>query len=121
MARHVIPIDLGDTPEIIWDDEAGTVEGDGEFAERLRAQLAQELPLRVSDYVQSIVLHDPAHNPDDFLRLLPAWCWPGGLGADRMPAILRGATPTEGTPHPPPRGIFDGVERDLIPGKEYLP
>ena len=27
MARHVIPLDMETAPDLVWDDEAGTVEG----------------------------------------------------------------------------------------------
>ena len=119
MARHVIPLDMRSAPEIVWDDEAGTVEGDSWFAETLREQLALEMPLNLSGDGTILFLEDPAHDPADFWCLLPAWCWREPLYS-RMPEILQNVEPTLGKPAPPPRMIVDGVERELIPGVEFV-
>ena len=119
MARHVIPLDMDDAPEIVWDDEAGTVEGDNWYAAGLREQLALEMPLNLCGDGRILYLRDPAHDPADFWYLLPYWCWKEPLRS-RMPEILRNVEPTEPKAAPPPRMIVDGVERELIPGVEFV-
>ena len=119
MARHVIPLDMDDASEIVWDDEAGTVEGDNWYAAGLREQLALEMPLNLCGDGRILYLRDPAHDPADFWYLLPYWCWKEPLRS-RMPEILRNVEPTEPKAAPPPRMIVDGVERELIPGVEFV-
>ena len=119
MARHVIPLDMEDAPEMVWDDEAGTVEGEHFYAAKVREQLAQGAPLNLSGDGRILVLQDPAHDPRDFWHLLPYWCWKEPLRS-RMPAILRDVEPTEPRPAPPPRIVVDGVERDAIEGVEFV-
>ena len=120
MARHVIPLDMDSALELVWDDEAGTVEGENWYAAGVREELARGAPLDMSGYGQILILEDPAHDPRDFWRLLPLKCWKEPLRS-QMPAILRDVAPTEGRPAPPPRIIdANGVERDAIEGVEFV-
>ena len=119
MARHVIPLDMESAPEMIWDDEAGTVEGEHWYAAGVREELARGAPLNLSRDGRILILQDPAHDPRDFWYLIPYWCWKEPLRS-RMPAILRDVEPTEPRRAPPPRLIVDGVERDAIEGAEFV-
>ena len=119
MARHVIPIEQWHAPTLVWDDEAGTVEGDHWFAAGVREQLAQGAPLDLSRDGHFLVLQDPAHDPRDFWHLLPYQCQVEPLRS-RMPPILRDVEPTPRRAAPLPRYIVDGVERDAIPGQEFV-
>ena len=120
MARHVIPYSVDeDALELVWDDEAGTVEGDNAFAAGIREALAEPQPLNLSRDGRVLFLHDPAHDPRDFWHLLPYACWKEPLRS-RMPAILRDVEPTPAEAAPLPRIIVDGVERDAIPGVEFV-
>ena len=120
MARHVIPLDMDSAPEMIWDDEAGTVEGEHWYAAWVREELARGAPLDMSGDGRILILDDPAHDPRDFWHLVPYWCSKEPLRS-RMPAILRDAAPTEGRRASPPRIIdANGVERDAIEGAEFV-
>ena len=120
MARHVIPLDMDSALELVWDDEAGTVEGENWYAAGVREELARGVPLDLSRDGRILILEDPAHDPRDFWHMLPYWCWKEPLRS-QMPAILRDVAPTEGQPAPPPRIIdANGVERDAIEGVEFV-
>ena len=119
MARHTIPLDMQTAPELVWDDEAGTVEGDNWFAAGVREHLAEGAPLDESRDGFILILEDPAHDPRDFWHLLPYWLQVEPMRS-RMPAVLRDVEPTPRRPAPPPRYIVDGVERDAIEGKEFF-
>ena len=134
MARHVIPLDTDSALEMIWDDEAGTVEGETGWAAMMIDERARGATLDMSDDGRIripatldlsrdgriLFLEDPAHDPRDFWYLVPFRCWKEPLRS-RMPAILRDAAPTEPRPAPPPRIIdANGVERDAIEGAEFV-
>ena len=134
MARHVIPLDTDSALEMIWDDEAGTVEGDTVHAAMMIDERARGATLDMSDDGRIripatldlsrdgriLILEDPAHDPRDFWHLVPYWCSKEPLRS-RMPAILRDAAPTEPRPTPPPRIIdANGVERDAVEGAEFV-
>ena len=115
-----------DPVDLVWDDEAGTVEAadaDDEnalwLAEEYTKLLAQPTPLDVSVYESIRILHDPAHDPRDFWWLLPDECRKEPLYS-RMPEFLRSVEPAPIRKPPPPRIIDQhGVERDAIPGVEF--
>ena len=73
MAVHTIVIpDMarGDEPRsIVWDDEAGTVEGDHEALGYIRSVLAAPKPVTVG-VGQIWHLRDPGHDPTQFFTLL---------------------------------------------------
>ena len=96
-ARHVILLDMETTPDLIWDDEAGTVEGDHWYAAGVREDLARGAPLNLSRDGHILILEDPAHDPRDFWHLLPYWCQVEPLRS-RMPALLRDVEPTPRRP-----------------------
>jgi len=79
---------------IVWDDEAGTVEGAHSKVPAMQRTLAAPKPVNYSCEGRVLYLDDPGHDPADFLRLLSAAFWP----------ILR--EPLRSTLPP----VFDGVE-----------
>ena len=90
---------------IVWDDEAGTVDGDHSRVPWMREVLAREMPVSLGgEQGLERVLHDPAHTPSEFLWLLWSAYWP----------ILK--EPLRSTLPP----IFDGVEPSPMTG-ELLP
>ena len=80
---------------IVWDDEAGTVEGDHSQLDRIRRVLAQPTPYVLGDVAGSWTLSDAAHNPADFLLVL------------FLLVNHRADTPEVRATLPP---VFDGVE-----------
>ena len=74
MATHTImfpDIMVGREPRsIVWDDEAGTVEGDHSRLDRIRRILAEPTPIEFGFVAAYWTLEDPAHDPADFLALL---------------------------------------------------
>ena len=74
MAKHTLMIPdimVGrDLRSIVWDDEAGTVEGEHSRLYRLREALARPTPLILHNIAASWTLAAPAHDPADFLALL---------------------------------------------------
>ena len=119
MARHVIPLGWDDLPDFVWDDEAGTVEGDHWFAAGLREGLDAPTPLDLSGDGLIILLQDPAHDPRDFWWLLPAKCLREPLYS-QMPEILRNVEPTPPKRAPAPRAVINGVERELVEGEDFF-
>ena len=102
MARHVITIpDLMAGRElrtIVWDNEAGTVEGTHYDIEYIQRIFDAPKPVTAGDPGLAWDLTDPAHDPAQFLVLL----WVSYNGIRREP--LRSTLPP----------IFDGV--DFPPG-----
>ena len=122
MARHVItiPYGAGGTGEIVWDDEAGTVEGTHYWAGYIRRWIEEGgVPLDLSGDGQILILNDPLHDPRDFLRLLPHEMWSEPLRST-LPPILRDAEMTEGRAAKPPMITIDGVRREAIPGRDFV-
>ena len=83
-----------DLRSIVWDDEAGTVEGDHDDVPWLRSVLAGDKPVTVGDPGGTWDLRDPAHDPAEMLVLLYQVYWPA------LDKPLRATLPT----------VFDGVE-----------
>ena len=129
MGRHVVPFPWSgvDPVDLVWDDEAGTVEAaeaDDEHAlwvaREIGELLARPTPLNLSRDGMIRILQDPAHDPRDFWHMLPFECWAGKPLYSRMPEILRNVEPTPIRAAPLPRIIDEhGVERDAIPGAEF--
>ena len=80
---------------IVWDDEAGTVEGDHSQLDRIRKVFDQPTPYVLGDVAGSWTLEDAAHNPADFLLVL------------FLLVNQRANTPEVRATLPP---VFDGVE-----------
>ncbi len=55
---------------VIWDDVAGTVAGTHSDVPDMQRDLALPTPLDCSSEGRVLYLHDPAHDPADFLWLL---------------------------------------------------
>ena len=98
MARHTIRLpDLMRGRElrtIIWDDEAGTLEGDHSDIEYLRRTFAAPKPVTRGYAAGVWHLQDPAHDPAEFL--IDLWLVCNGI----LREPLRSTLPT----------IFDGIE-----------
>ena len=117
---HRLPMRLDPRETIVWDDVAGTVEGDGVSARMLGRQMdairAGDGTVDLSDVGRVLVLKDPTHDPRDFWWLLPRAAtredW-----RESLPPILRDIEPTPAQAHEPPR---DGDGRPLTPGIDYL-
>ena len=73
--KHTIQADsLGRMATIIWDDKAGSVEGDHYKVHSLKAKLERIAkdggPYETGDETRHFILPDILHNPADFLTLL---------------------------------------------------
>ena len=77
---------------VVWDDQAGTVTGEHSRVPQMQEMLAATPPVEVEDGPRLAILHDPGHDPADFLRLLWDAYWP----------VMN--EPLRSTP------VFDGVE-----------
>ena len=122
MARHVItiPYRVGGAGELIWDDEAGTVEGDHYQAAYINEWIAEGgIPLDLSGDGRSLILADPLHDPRDFLWLLPDKMWEEPLRST-LPAILLEVEPTPFALSKPPIIVVDGVRREAIEGVDFV-
>ena len=99
MAKHTIMLPdfmVGREPRsIVWDDEAGTVEGDHSQLDSLREALAEPTPYVFGNVAATWTLEVPVHNPADFLQMLSARVYER---VEREP--LRSTLPP----------VFDGVE-----------
>ena len=96
-----------DLRSIVWDDEAGTVEGDHSQIDRIREALARPTPLVLHDIAASWTLEDPAHNPADFLSLLSRlidWRVLRVPLRSTLPPVFDGVEPTLGDLEPCPPG-----------------
>ena len=82
---------------IVWDDEAGTITGEHSEVPWLQDILAQQTPVVLSDHAGAATLHDPSHDPADFLSLLYRIYWPV------LDEPLRSSLPP----------VFDGVQMTL--------
>ncbi len=70
--RHEIRLRAGLSEEmrrIVWDDQAGIVEGDHDFAPRLQERLAEDVTM-IGFPWGSLELRNHRHDPADFLALL---------------------------------------------------
>ncbi|MBC6406280.1 MAG: hypothetical protein GDA41_11285 [Rhodospirillales bacterium] len=98
MAIHTIMLPdmrYGDEPRsVVWDDEAGTVEGTHSDIPWMQRDLAAPKPVNYSSHERVLYLKDPGHDPAEFLWLLKTAFWP----------ILR--EPLRSTLPP----VFDGVQ-----------
>ncbi len=104
MAKHTITIPDRrrgrELRTIVWDDEAGTVSGDHWNVASLRRAFAAAKPVTVGSNGGTWTLHDPAHDPAEFLTVLGNAYWPV------LDEPLRSSLPA----------IFDGVE---LPPMDY--
>ena len=88
---------------IVWDDVAGTVNGDHYRIPDIRRVFEAEKPVTVGDPGGTWDLHDPAHDPAEFLTLLSDLYWPV------LTDPLRSALPA----------VFDGISvPNAVPGEE---
>ena len=79
---------------IVWDDEAGTVDGDHFSVAWLREVFEAPKPFTVGDAGRTWDLNDPAHDPAEMLVLLYLVFWPA------LDDPLRGSLPS----------VFDGLD-----------
>ena len=98
MAVHTIMLPdrlYGDEPRsVIRDDVAGTVEGTHSDVPGMRRTLARPTPVNCSSDERVLYLHNPAHDPAEFLWLI------GTAFSGILYAPLRSTLPP----------VFDGVE-----------
>lgn len=88
---------------VIWDDEAGTVEGEHSDVPWMQRILAAPTPYDgLSGTGRILSLEDPAHDPRDFVWLLGTAYWPMLEEPLRstLPPILRDAEPRPARPSP---------------------
>ena len=106
MAQHTImfpDIMVGrELRSIVWDDEAGTVEGEHSRLDRIREALAEPTPLVIPSIAASWTLNDPAHDPADFLALLYRRI--DDRAVRNLPPVFDGIEPTPGIAIPCPPG-----------------
>ena len=78
---------------VIWDDQAGTVEGEHSRVPWMQRVLAAPTPYHgLSGEGRRLALEDPAHDPRDFLWLLLDAYWPAfdePLRSTVLPPALR--------------------------------
>ena len=108
MAVHTIMMPLGmrrpQLRSIIWDDEAGTVEGEHDEVPYIQRVIAAPKPVEVGGPGWVWSLHDPGHDPAEFLVLLGIAYWP--IGTEPLRSTL------------PP--VFDGVQVPLGERGEHM-
>ena len=111
MAKHTIMLPDGmvgrELRSIVWDDEAGTVEGDHPRIDRIRRKLAEPTPFEFGTESHYWRLEDPAHDPADFLLVLSRFVdWNVGYEPLRstLPPVFDGVEATPGVAFPCPPG-----------------
>ena len=111
MAKHTLMIPdsrVGrELRSIVWDDEAGTVEGEHSKLDRLRKALAEPTPLVIHGIAVTWTFAAPAHDPADFLALLGRRIDRHVLGdplRSTLPPVFDGVEPTPGVLQPCPPG-----------------
>ncbi len=92
--RHTDGRPNGIVNHIIWDDEAGTVEGDHYQVPALQEDMERPMPYVIHARTMQYTLQDVAHDPADFLVVLASAA--GGLKPPDvvLPDSLKGITPT---------------------------
>ena len=98
MAVHTVTLpDYSGPRRIVWDDEAGTVEGDHSEIPYLRRVFAASKPVTVGvGYVRR--LRDPAHDPAEMLALIFGICQPHIHERPPLPPIFDGVALPKGEP-----------------------
>ena len=111
---------------IIWDDSAGTVTGTHSRVPWLAEMLAKPRPVMLPMHEGGpLPLHDPSHDPGEFLALLHKAYWPildPARDRHRLPPALRDAPYPLRPPQPRVYEILpDGTRgRELIPRKDFV-
>ena len=102
MAVHTITLPVRHAPDdpprnVVWDDVAGTVEGDHPQLPYFQRILAEPKPVDVGLPGWIATVRDPAHDPADMLVLI--FCATSRLPADlSLPPIFDGVELAEGEP-----------------------
>ena len=103
MAKHTIMFPdwmVGrELRSIVWDDEAGAVEGDHSCLDLIREIFAEPTPYVIGDVAAYWTLEDPAHNPADFLTVLSRhidWRVLEDPLRSTLPPVFDGVEPTPG-------------------------
>ncbi len=92
---------------ILWDDVAGTVDGDHFNVRALREDLAKPTPLVLPHIIGTLTLRDPAHDPGDFKALLGrVMQCPSAWSDDDLPEPLRSAKQPAWDVNPLPEGAL---------------
>lgn len=85
---------------IVWDDDAGTVEGTHDEVSEIRRIFDAPKPVTIGDAGGTWDLADPAHDVAEFLTLLGDLYWPvldDPLRAT-LPAVFDGVQPLKADP-----------------------
>ena len=110
MATHTImfpDIVVGRAPRsIVWDDEAGTVEGEHSRLDVIREAFAEPTPYEFGTESHYWRLEDPAHNPADLLTVLSVLIDWQAFDDPRLvlPPVFDGVEATPGIAIPCPPG-----------------
>lgn len=121
MARHEIGIPDRmrgqELRTVVWDDEAGTVEGDHSRVEWIAAKLAAPKPVTVGDTGRSWELSDPGRDPSEFLALVRLIYWPALEPPlrDTLPPVFDGVEIPRGEPNENPFGLDADTLEPLSP------
>lgn len=91
---------------IVWDDEAGTVEGNHWDVQWIAETLAAPKPVTVGDTGRSWELSNPGRDPSEFLALIQLVYWPALAPPLRetLPAVFDGVRTPPGEPNENPFG-----------------
>ena len=87
---------------IVWDDEAGTVDGDHSDVPFLRVVLAGPFPHVSGCEAGSLTLRDLAHDAADFLGAVARYVDMNVADQPPLPPALRDVVPTPPAAWPPP-------------------
>lgn len=82
----------GELRSVVWDDDAGTVEGSHYGVAELRRSIAAA-PLTITFVAGALSLDNPARSAPDFLALLWSICYSPTV-MDHTPASLADVEPT---------------------------
>ena len=121
MARHEIRIPDRMRGEalrtVVWDDEAGTVEGDHWDVDWIADTLAAPKPVTVGGIGRFWELTDPGRDPAEFLVLIHEVYWPALSPPLRetLPPVFDGIEMPRGEPGEDPFG-HDAITDEPLPG-----
>lgn len=85
---------------IVWDDEAGTVEGTHSEVADIQRVFGAQKPVTIGDAGGTWDLTDPAHDPAEFLTMLGDFYWPvlDDPLRSTLPAVFDGVEPLKADP-----------------------
>ncbi len=112
MSTHTImlpswdPDAQGDLRALVWDDEAGTVEGDYSHVDSIRAFFEDPKRWTAGTVKGKLRLEDPRHRPEDFAgMIMMLYCSAGDWERIVWPSALADVVPTSPDLRLPPGAI----------------